>query len=260
MFDSKSFYQELDIHFVQKDPRALEEFLVSSLQQAKADGERPAQVVVSNELGGLYRAMGRIGDALELHESVLAILTEDGQQDTINYATALINLGDVYASAGITNGGRTEYLKKAVDVFSEAKGRLATLNLEKDYRMAALCNNISAVYKELGQFPDAEKQLAEAFAIIGGIPGAEGEQAVTRTNLAELQLAQQKYEEAEDSFNQAMKHFETIAPDGQGGSNDVHYAAALMGLARLKQETGEPQEAEQLQQKASEYHKRDYGV
>lgn len=58
--------------------------------------------------------------------------------------------------------------------------------LAGDYRMAALNNNISMVYRDTGEFDKAEQALDIAFRIIRGIPECRGELATTYINLGEL--------------------------------------------------------------------------
>ena len=71
------------------------------------------------------------------------------------------------------------YYEKAETIYSA--------NLENDdYRLAALYNNISSAYKDLGRTEDCEKACYRAIEILKGKEDCLGEIAVTLINLAHL--------------------------------------------------------------------------
>ena len=53
----------------------------------------------------------------------------------------------------------------------DTQDMLESLGFTKDYRMAALCNNISMVYRDNGSLDKAEAALDTAFDIIRSMPG-----------------------------------------------------------------------------------------
>ena len=133
--DLNRFYQGLDDLFHQKDSRQTMDYLERWLQKAQHKQDTSGLVAVSNELGGLCRAMGQIERAKELYRNVLMHLEHMGLAHSEHYATALINTGDVYVNS--------RELPEALRYFLRARDLLVECGLAGDYRMAALNTNIS---------------------------------------------------------------------------------------------------------------------
>lgn len=241
-----AFYDGLDIIFQKKDSAETMRYMENWLKEAEKQDDSHGIVAVCNELGGFCRAMGQTERAKELYKRVLSILKSLNMENTENYATALINTGDVYLNAG--------EFKEALECFIKSKDMLIKLGLDKDYRMAAVCNNISMVYRETGQFAEAENALDTAFNIIKGLPQCRGELATTYVNLGELQVRQSKLEMAKKSFVAAEKIFVQDT-----GGNDVHYSAACAGLGQVYSLMGNLIESIYYYEKALELIERDYG-
>lgn len=246
MIDLNDFYKGLDGMFRQKNPQAIEEYMVKYLANAKGSGDLKAEIAIRNELGGFYRAAGRTDSAKENYDMVLKTLENMGMENTENYASALINTGDVYIVIG-------DY-DRALSMFLYAKEILEKLGLGKDYRMAALSNNISAVYRAKGDFNNAEKSLTLAFEIIKNIPNTRGELAVTHINLAQLQIKQGKLDEAKENLNTAVNIFEK-----ELGGRDVHYSQAAAALGEVYYYEGNYSLSKEWYKKAAELIKRDFG-
>ena len=133
--DLNKFYQGLDDLFQQKDSGQTMAYLQRWLQEAQQRQDTSGIVAVSNELGGLCRAMGQIDRAKDLYKTVLTNLEHMGLTHSEHYATALINTGDVYVNS--------RELPEALQYFLRARDLLVECGLAGDYRMAALNNNIS---------------------------------------------------------------------------------------------------------------------
>lgn len=244
--DVKAFYSGLDELFKKGNGIEIKSYMESWLQAAQLRDDVVGIIAVSNELGGLCRAMGENARAKELYISVLEKLDLIGMKDTENYAAALINMGDVYVYSG-------EH-KAALDIFLRAKKILEEKKLTGDYRMAALCNNISMVYREEANFADAEEALNVAFNIIKGLPEYKSELATTYVNLGELQVRQKKLVMAKESFLAAIQIY-MANTEGK----DVHHSAACAGMGEVCFLSGEFKEAENWCKKALELIERDFG-
>lgn len=244
--DVKAFYDGLDEMFKKGGSVEIKSYMESWLKAAELRNDIGGIIAVSNELGGLCRAMGENAAAKELYISVLEKLELIGMKDTENYAVALINMGDVYIYSG-------EH-KIALDMFLRAKKILEDRNMTGDYRMAALCNNISMIYREKGNFAEAEEALDVAFNIIKGIPEYRSELGTTYVNLGELQVRQNKLAMAKESFSAAIQ----IYLDNTGG-RDVHYSSACAGLGEVCFLNGDLREAEKWYRKSLELIERDFG-
>lgn len=244
--DLQEFYNGLDLMFQRKDSGATGSYLESWLRTAEEKRDLSGIVAVCNELGGFCRVTGQIDRAKELYARVRSLLEEMGLAATQHYATALINTGDVHLMVN--------ELTQALELFLEAEKLLLSRGLDGDYRMAALCNNISMIYREREEFAKARQALDKAFCIIKGLPERGGELATTYVNLGELQVRQGQLEKAKESFLCAVKIFEE-----ETGGADVHYSAACAGLGEVFYLSGAFQEAEHYYEKARDLIQRDFG-
>lgn len=252
-FNLEKFYVGLEEAFLNKTPDKTEAYMKKWLRKAVISKNVTGEMAVSNELGCFYRAQGKTEAAERLLKNVLIYLEQqDGHKNTVEYATALINYGDVFVVEGD--------MKRALQSFLRSREIMESLGLEDDYRMAAVFNNSSAAYKALGLYKEAEEALEKSFGIISKLPNNKSQLAVIYTNLGEIQLAQGNLERSDFSFKKAIHLFEAISPDAVSGSGDVHYSAALAGYARLKHAQGYREEAEEMNEKAKRIRKRDYGV
>lgn len=244
--DLNELYKGLDLMFQKNNGSETEKFLEGYLRKAEQLGDLSGITAVCNELGGLYRVTGKLAEAGALAQRVITNLEEMGLYNTEHYATALINAGDIYIAA--------KQYPAALKEFRQAEAILETLGLGGDYRMAALCNNISAVYREIPDFEAAEKALAKAFAIIQSKPEFRGELGTTYINLAQLQIKQGKFREAQENLSEAINIFET-----EKGGKDPHYAAACAAMGEVGYFRGDYPMAEEYYSRAMALIERDYG-
>ena len=243
--DTQLFYKTLDSLFEKKEMDKVEPYMLATLEKAGQLKDLEGVVSVCNELGGFYRAMRRTDEALWTYQKVIDGLKNMGMQGTSNYATALINLGNVYIA-------RKEY-DTAYDIDCQALKILDRVG-EDTYQMAALCNNMSAALRELGQIKDAESMALQAIQIIRQMPGCETELATSYTNLGQAQARRHAFFDARKSFTHALQLFENC-----NGDRDIHYAAAVYGLAEVDQAEGDYAAAEQGYLRAAGLIERDFG-
>lgn len=141
--DLNKFYQGLDDLFQQKDSGQTMAYLQRWLQEAQQRQDTSGIVAVSNELGGLCRAMGQIDRAKDLYKTVLTQLEHMGLTfRTLRNCTD--QRGRCVRQFQRTAGGLQYFLR--------ARDLLVECGLAGDYRMAALNNNISMVYRDTGEY------------------------------------------------------------------------------------------------------------
>lgn len=243
--DLQTFYKGLDALFQSDNPRAIGAYLETWLLKARTLKDKQGIVAVCNELGGYKRASGELERAKLLYDEALTCLFEMGKKDSVDYATTLINAGDVFVFAGEQ--------ETALKYFLQAKSLLQAHGLTGDYRMAALCNNISMSYRTLGAFEQAEQVLKHAFYIIKGLPDLRAELATTYINLGALQAKQRKLVLAEESYRAACRIFD------ENGGRDVHYAQAESGLGEVAYLRGDYAAAKAHFERALLLIERDFG-
>ncbi len=190
-----------------KNKKWVEEALANCQKAQQLDDRLPAVYVT---LGNIHRNTGKYDLALQEYQRAL-------QLDPRN-ADAIIGLADSYDSAGRTADAEAAY-RKAVALrpdswegynhlanFLDAHQRydeaIAVFRraIEITPDNAALYLNLGGIYLDIGDpkgFPEAEKQMRKALAIDPSYP--------VYTNLGYLDIMQQKYAEAADALEKALK-------------------------------------------------------
>ena len=196
--DIQEFYSVLDSLYEKKEMDKIEPYMLEVLSRAGNLEDLEGVVSVCNELGGLYRAMRRTDEALWTYEKVMEGLEQMGLKGTRNYASALINLGNVHIA-------RKSY-EKAYGIDRQALEILERLGGEA-YQRAALYNNMSAALRELGRTKEAQDMALRAIEIIRELPECTGELATSYT-LGNLDDVQGYYENAEERYIRAAKLIE----------------------------------------------------
>lgn len=243
--DTQLFYQTLDSFYKNKQIEKAEPYMLETLGRAGELQDLEGVVAVCNELGGLYRAMRRTDEALWSYEKVMNGLGQMGMQGTKNYAAALINLGNVHIV-------RKEY-DKAYEIDRQALAILERLGGD-DYQLAALCNNMSAILREIEQTGEAERLARRAIHIIERMPERVIDLATSYTNLGQAQAKGYAYADARESLTHALHLFENY-----NGDRDTHYAIAVYALANVDYVEGHYKEAERGYLRAAELTERDFG-
>lgn len=240
------FYQKLDQHFAQHDTAAIEKFMIDSLTAARTENDPAAIVAVSNELAGFYRAAGNVDEAIKLSQKVLQLLKNMGEETSENFAVALQNGANIMMVAN-------DY-DTALQMFRTAESILVYRGFGSDYRMAALCNNISALYREMENYEEAERAALRSLEIIVSMPQYRIEMATSLINLGEVQTRLGKFNEAKETLEASMSIYEL-----ETGGRDPHYAAATAAMGNLYYFWKKPEQAAPYFRKAMELIERDYG-
>lgn len=212
--DIGQFFTKLDTLFANKETREAELYMKEGLKAAEDSGDLGSAVAVCNELGGYYRKLSRYKEGGALYEKAIAYLEQLGLSGSEHHATTLMNHATTCTQAGEREKALALF-RRAAEIFTE-KG------LTADYRMASLHNNISSLYQDAGDLPNAEKHLQMALSVLEGLTGTGTEVAITYTNWAQLCLAADRLNDAEEKVLLALAAFEKT-----GGGRDTHYAAAV---------------------------------
>lgn len=243
--DIQEFYSVLDSLYEKKEMDKIEPYMLEVLSRAGNLEDLEGVVSVCNELGGLYRAMRRTDEALWTYEKVMEGLEQMGLKGTRNYASALINLGNVHIA-------RKSY-EKAYDIDRQALEILERLGGEA-YQRAALYNNMSAVLRELGRTKEAQDMALRAIEIIRELPECMGELATSYTNLGQAQAKEYAFSDARQNLMHALQLYENSS-----GDRDIHYANAVYALGNLDDAQGYYENAEERYIRAAKLIERDFG-
>ncbi len=137
----------------------------------------------------------------------------------------------------------------------EAVLLLQLYGVEDDYRMAALYNNMSGIYRGKGDLDTAATYIHKAVLILQNLSESDAEIAISYSNLAGLYVRLKDMTNAEKYAKEAVGIFRTKV-----GTQDVHYSAALCTLGEVHFAKGEYTEAEELFNEALQLIARDYGT
>lgn len=208
------FYDILDGFYNQNESFKAEEYLLKTLDNVRKDLNYGGVLMVCNELGGFYRAMGKHTDAEPVYVEALEALKQLNMLETENHATTLINQATNYAVWG--------KIKEALCIFKEAEKMLKALGFEKDFRLAAMHNNMSILCQDMENYEEASNHLSKALEMLSVLEDTEIEIATTYTNLAQIQLQQGLLETALETAEKSLSYFEAAS-----ALKDTHCSVAF---------------------------------
>lgn len=213
------YFNELDSCFEQNNIKKAEELSLEWLKNAAALQDTAAVLAISNELGGIYRVTSRFENAENAYNIALTAIDQLNLTDTEKHATTLLNMASVYSASG--------NMKKALSLYEQSAAIYKKSGNCEDYNLAALYNNISHVYEDMGDLSKAEDYANKSIEIIKHVPGYPIEMATSYTSLSSIYIKQGKYDEAEQSLITAERIFLDAGPE------NPHYAAALNNFGEL---------------------------
>ncbi|MBO5030892.1 MAG: DUF4125 family protein [Lachnospiraceae bacterium] len=210
---------ELDELFTQERISEIPQFLESHIAQADAEGAQDILLMLYNECIGFYREVGQYEQSIAYCNKAVALMNEMGLENTLPYATTLLNAANAHRAAGM--------LSESLELYNQVKPIYAALLDKDDMYFAGLYNNLSLLYQEMGNFEAAKEQLENALYIVNHNQDTQFEAAVTQANLANTCIELGQDDEAKARAEEAIRIFEEI------GVDDAHYSAALSALGSL---------------------------
>ncbi len=236
----------LDQLFDEHQLDQIEPFLTEQLDAAYQIGDYNCCVTVLNELIGFYRDMSRFNEMTAACERTMQLLEQMGLKDSIPYATTLLNI----ATAKRARGDYEEALENYKEVFP-----IYQKNLEPtDPRYAALYNNLSLLYQEMGNYKQAVAAQNRALQIVEEI-GDTQKIAISHTNMGTTLLQMNQVDEALVHLNLAIQYFDTLP-----GDRDYHYSAALASLGQAYVMSEDYKTAREYYLAALEEYRKTHGV
>lgn len=216
---------EYDNMFGLNSLEEIEGFLVRKINEAYREQDYFSAVTLLNEIMGFCRDTSQNEKGIKYCAQVVELMNKLNLNDTVEYATTLLNVANAYRAFGLLEKSLENY--RVVERIYEEK-------LPKgDFNYASLYNNWSLLYQEMYQMEDARDMLKRAMKIVDGFPKAKIPQATTRTNLAMtlLELGKQDEEDRELLFAEAMKYIKrSLEIFEEDGGKDFHYSGALSAM------------------------------
>jgi DNA-binding SARP family transcriptional activator/tetratricopeptide (TPR) repeat protein len=134
------------------------EILEPGLESARRLGDRPAQRLLTSNMGLALAELGRHEEAITAMRDALAMARELG--DRLAESTVLNNLGESHLLIGNVDAAHT-CLRDAVRIARE---------LDEPYLEAKWLSNLSRVATDLGATTDALAHVARAFTLLADVP------------------------------------------------------------------------------------------
>ena len=182
-------------------------------------GDGEAAVTILNELEGFWRAAGQKEKSYAAAEKALGLLRNLDREETIEYATTLLN----YATAMMVFGDTQD----ALAIYRHVEGIYQSQLPADDYRYASLYNNMAQALLRARDVVTAASYFEKSLALLEKMPDTESEKATCCSNIAVCFMAQGALNEARACLEKAEDLFRALP-------NDPHYDSMLACRGQLE--------------------------
>ena len=249
----REFYKELDTYYDSCDYEGMEDYLMRKLRENEGACDAcyyPMEVTVLNELGTMYRCIGKQEKSkVYFGEAVNRILTGIGK-DTMEYATAVNNLAGTCRMMGEYEEA-ARYFEESMQVYEKIGGS------ESYYYMTAL-NNLGLVRLETRELEAAAACFGKVLPVMEKLQasrgGLESELAVTWCNLAVLSFFKGDDETALAQCGKSLALYEKV-PEGRRG----HLGAVYNLLGDIYSRAGRSEDARSAYRSSLQWTEKFYG-
>ena len=205
---------KLDDYLHHNDYAAAERHLLYWLAEAEASLDARTELLVRNELMGLYRKQGKEQEALSTVSAALKKIEALQIGHQVGAATTYLNGATVYKAFSMA--------EQALPLFEKAKEVYERELAEGDERLGGLYNNMALALVDLGRFREAEKMYRRAIAIMERTEHGALEVAITHLNMASAAEAEHGLLEADAAITAHLQQAEALLEGHQ--KRDGYYA------------------------------------
>ena len=194
--------ERLDEHLGRNDYTAAERHLLYWLSESQGACDGRTELLIRNELMGLYRKLGREKDALNAAHAALSKIDELGVAEQVGSATSYINAATVYKAFGRASD--------AIPLFERAR-IIYERELDcDDARLGGLYNNMALALVDLSRFSEASALYARALEVMRRADGGDLEVAITYLNMASAAEAECGLVDADERIQKHLDAAEAI--------------------------------------------------
>lgn len=215
--DINEFVAGLDILFDEGRLDEVEDYFEDWKKRAAEEDDKAGLVMILNEMMGFFRETSQYEKSIASSEQAIQLMKEMGMENTLPYATTLLNSANALRAAG--------KLEQSAAYYAQVFALFETLVPPEDFAYAELYNNVALLYQELGRFEQAVQSLQNALAICIKTPGKEFQLAVTYANLGTSELNAGNLQGAVSHLQESDRIFEGLQV------YDSHHAAAISAIA-----------------------------
>lgn len=205
---------KLDEHLRRNDYAAAERHLCYWLSEAGAGGDGRTELLVRNELMGLYRKTARKDEALASANAALAAIRRMGIDEQVGAATTYLNSATVYKAFGMS--------EQSIPLFERARSIYERELDGNDSRLGGLYNNMALSLVDLSRFSEAYELYSKAIAVMEKAEGGELEVAITYLNIASAKEVELGLLDADEEINLYLDRAQELLDANM--SDDGYYA------------------------------------
>ena len=192
----------LDEYLNKNDYVSAERHLKYWLSEAEQACDSRTELLVRNELMGLYRKLGKEDMALECVSSALAKIDELNISHQVGAATTFLNCATVYKAFG-----RAE---SALPLFEKARSVYESELESTDTRLGGLYNNMALSLVDIKRFSEARELYLKAIGIMENAENGSLEVAITYLNMASAAESELGLLDADETIQSYLDKAEEI--------------------------------------------------
>jgi tetratricopeptide (TPR) repeat protein len=205
---------KLDGYLDKNDYTSAERHILYWLSEAEAGQDFRTELLMRNELMGLYRKLGKREEALSAADAALKKIEALGIGHQVGAATTMLNAATVYKAFGMA--------EHSLSVFERAR---AVYEKELDFgddRLGGLYNNMGLTLVDLGRYAEARELYSKAIEIMQKTGEGDLEVAITYLNLASAAEAERGLVESDEMIQEYIEKAKAILEAHQ--KRDGYYA------------------------------------
>ncbi len=193
---------KLDEFLHKNDYISAERHLLYWLSEAENNNDGKTEILVRNELMGLYRKLGKKEQALDMVSAVLQKIKDMNIRNQVGSATTYLNSATVYKAFGMA--------EKAVELFETAKAIYDKELEPTDDRFGGLYNNMALALVDLKRYSEANELYEKAVSVMKSKPSGALEVAITYLNMANAAEYEYGLLEAQETISDYLKKAENL--------------------------------------------------
>lgn len=197
--------KKLDEHFSKNDYEAAKRHLGFWLTEARFGNDEEGELIIRNEMMGLFRKLGEKEKAYEALENAIKLLDKLGLEGTEIYGTTYLNAATVLKAFSEP--------EKSIEFFKKALASYEKRLSKSDAKFAGLYNNMALTLVDLGRFDEAFECYENAKNIMSKIPGGALDEAITYLNMADAYEKRDGLEDAAEVINDCLEKAEALLND-----------------------------------------------
>ena len=194
--------ERLDEHLGRNDYVSAERHLLYWLSESRGACDGRTELLIRNELMGLYRKLGREADALACASAALSKIDELGVAEQVGSATTYLNAATVYKAFGRA--------ADAMPLFERARAIYERELEGDDSRLGGLYNNMALALVDLSRFDEANALYIRAIDVMKRTDGGDLEVAITYLNMASAAEAECGLVDADERIQKYLDDAESI--------------------------------------------------